>query len=299
MINYYETGINSPATINGGAGGNRFTVAGTNGVRIALNAGAGPDTVILESSAGALTVNGQGGTDTLVGPDTTTTWSISGTNAGSVGAVAFSDVEDLTGGSAEDDFVFSYGMGVAGKIDGGAGPNWLDYGLYTTAVTANLAADTATGASGGIANIRNIRGGAGNDTIVGNSMGNILIGGAGNDAITGGGGRSLLIGGEGNDAITGGSADDIVVGGYTDYDASGPANDLALEALLAEWQAGDPYATRVSKITAGIGGARLAYGTTVHDDGNTSTLAGGGGIDWFFRGSHDSVTDLAPTEQID
>ena len=96
------------------------------------------------------------------------------------------------------------------------------------------------------------------------------------------------------------SGDDIVIGGYTSYDASGDANDQALEAILAEWQSGDTYATRIAKIKAGVGTmqAKLVMGTTVLDDGNASTLTGGTGKDWFFEGAHDTITDFAAGEQV-
>jgi Ca2+-binding RTX toxin-like protein len=215
----------------------------------------------------------------------------------------------MTGGTGIDEFVFGSGKTITGKIDGGSGAdNWLDYASYTTAVAVDLTANKATGVdggvAGGIANIRNVRGGLGSDTLKGNSRGNILIGGPStdthNDTITGGSGRSILIGGKGNDAVKGGSGDDIVVGGYTSYDNSSAANDLALEAILGEWTSGDSYSTRITKIKAGVGTmhAKLVSGTTVHDDGNASTLTGGAGTDWFFEGARDKTTDRVVGEQI-
>jgi hypothetical protein len=140
------------------------------------------------------------------------------------------------------------------------------------------------GAAGGIANIRDVRGGLGGNTLSGNSLGNILIGGSGNDTINGGSGRSILVGDGGADVINGGSADDIVIGGYTSYDGSVDANDQALMAIMAEWQSSDSYSTRVSKITAGVSaGAKLLLGTTVFSDGKANTLNGGGGSNWIFN----------------
>src|SRR5262249_8144739 len=130
--------------------------------------------------------------DKLIGPNATNIWSITGTNAGTVGSFSFSAVENLTGGTGVDEFAFSDGKTVSGKIDGGGGGDWLDYDSYTSGVNVDLTANTATGAGGGIANIRNVRGGHGADTLKGNAQGNILIGGLGNDTITGGG-RSILI----------------------------------------------------------------------------------------------------------
>jgi hypothetical protein len=251
--------------------------------------------------AGILAVVGStSARDTLVGPNVASTWSITDTNAGAVGTFHFSAVKNLIGGLNVDEFALSNGKGVIGTINGGAGSNWLDYALYTTPVTVNLATGTATGVSGGIGNIRDVRGGSGGNTLTGNALGNILIGGAGVDTITGGGGRSILIGDQGDDTVKGGSADDIVVGGFTDFDASSDAHDQALMAILTEWQSSDSYLTRISKIKAGVGvgSSKFVFGTTVHDDGNASPLTGGPGTDWFLKGTHDPITDLASGEQV-
>src|SRR5262249_10194449 len=136
---------------------------------------------------------------------------------------------NLTGGTLEDDFVFSAGKSIAGAIaGGGGGTDWLDYALYSTPVTVNLTTHVATGVGGGITQIRNVRGGQGGTTLTGNSSGNILIGGAGTNNIVGGTGKSILIGGKGKDTVTGNSGSDILIAGYTDYDTSSTANDLAL-----------------------------------------------------------------------
>ena len=266
-----------------------------------LNGGSGADTFILAATQGTATrVTGFGTADTLQGANIANIWTITGANAGNVNGIAFTGIANLTGGSGVDEFVFSNGKGVTGVINGGAGSNWLDYALYTTPVAVNLATGTATGVSGGIANIRDVRGGSGGNTLTGNALGNILIGGAGVDTIIGGGGRSILIGGRGNDTVKGGSADDIVIGGFTDFDTSSDAHDQALMAILAEWQSSDSYSIRISKIKAGVGvgGSKFVFGTTVHDDGNASTLTGGPGTDWFFKGTHDTITDLASGEQV-
>ena len=51
----------------------------------------------------------------------------------------------------------------------------------------------------------NVVGGAGDDTITGNSLANILTGAAGNYTLNGGGGNDTLFGGDGNDLLIGGA----------------------------------------------------------------------------------------------
>ena len=55
------------------------------------------------------------------------------------------------------------------------------------------------------AQVENITGGNGNDTLTGNAANNALTGGNGNDTLDGGAGNDTLTGGAGNDTLTGGA----------------------------------------------------------------------------------------------
>jgi hypothetical protein len=97
--------------------------------------------------------------DTLVAPNSVNTWQITYNNEGNInsGAITFSGIENLTGGSLNDIFVFTDQMGVTGIIDGGSiSPyvNTLDYSAYTTPVHVDLDGGEATG-TGGIVRIQN------------------------------------------------------------------------------------------------------------------------------------------------
>jgi hypothetical protein len=116
-----------------------------------------------------------------------------------------------------------------------------------------------------------------------------MFGGDGDDFLKGGGGRGILIGGLGADRLTGGREDDILIGGTTDYDS----NDVALLALLAEWNSDRSYEDRVANISNGTGPILddLSFhldGDTVHDDADLDRLIGGRGDDWFF-GADDEI----------
>ena len=130
--------------------------------------------------AAAVTFNGGGGTDTLVGANVMNTWKITGLNAGTVGKVTFHGVENLVGGHWVDTFKFSAGGSIAGSIQGGGAParmgDWLDYSALATAVTVNLATGSATGVGGTATNVQAVRGGKAGNTLTGNAAGNILIG---------------------------------------------------------------------------------------------------------------------------
>jgi Ca2+-binding RTX toxin-like protein len=159
-------------------------------------------------------------------------------------------------------------------------------------VTVNLATGKATGVTATVSKIQNVFGGPDGNRLTGNSQGNILIGGDGADTIIGGSGRSLLIGGRGNDTIIGGAADDIVIGGYTTYGSAW--HEAALMSFLAEWQSTDDYATRINVLRSGY----RALAPTIVDDGSIDRLTGGAGLDWFFAGVHDTLTDSQAGEVI-
>jgi hypothetical protein len=293
-------------TVDGSNAGNTYTLASSaTDFQTILNAGAGNDTVQLADAAtlgAALTINGGGGTDTLVGPDAGGTWAVTGQSQGTLGAVAFTAMEHLTGGAGPDIFKLT-AAGKIAAINGGGGDDWLDYSAFPASnpVTVNLATGLATNVGGGnpgsVSNIADVWGGAGNDHLTGNSQGNVLVGGAGNDTLLGGSGRSVLVGGTGIDKVTGSAGDDILIGGTLSPDL----NETALPLILQEWQRTDlPYAQRVAELRRGgglNGGYKLDYGTSVLDDGGAAdTLTGGGGQDWFFQFPGDQVTHPANGE---
>ena len=166
-----------------------------------------------------------------------------------------SDVENVTGGSGDDRLVGSAGandlIGGPGDdvIDGGAGPDIMaggpgtdtvDYSGRTNPVSVSLDERANDGEAGEgddvLSAIDTIRGGRGNDHLVGNSASNNLIGGPGDDTLEGGAGddmlvgeagRDRLVGGAGRDRLDGGSdADTIVVkDGYPDVARCGASRD--------------------------------------------------------------------------
>jgi hypothetical protein len=251
-ISYRQMDVLSPVSIDGGSGGNAFTVLALPTQTVDLNTGGGNDTVRLQKTSGSLVVNGQGGTNTLVGPNVAETWNITGFDAGSVGNVTFSNVQnvsggtandtfvmgtsgwllgsinggggtdslvgpnigtnwyvtgansgaiasthftgiaDLTGGSGGDTFQFSSHAAVSGTVDGGGGTNTLDYALYSTGVSVNLALGTATGAAS-IAHFQDVDGSAFNDHLTGGPVACVLAGDGGTDALVGGTGNATFV----------------------------------------------------------------------------------------------------------
>ncbi|NKC31946.1 calcium-binding protein [Falsiroseomonas selenitidurans] len=100
-------------------------------------------------------------------------------------ATAFNDT--LYGGWQDETFMPGHG---ADTISGGNGQDWLDYSDETVAVTVNIATGKAvdgSGATDAFSGIDAASGGMGNDTLTGNSKGNVFRGLGGNDSIDGGG----------------------------------------------------------------------------------------------------------------
>jgi serralysin len=143
------------------------------------------------------------------------------------------------------------GNRILATIWDGGGRDWYDLSDYASGVRVNLnpgshstfstaqLADLGGGPNGGHARgnifnalqyqddprslIENVRGGSGNDGLVGNALGNILSGGDGRDFLVGGSGSDALVGGAGPDVFIFravadspfGAPDRIVAGGHS------------------------------------------------------------------------------------
>jgi hypothetical protein len=244
-----------------------------------------------------------GGTlaDTITGPAVATDWSIQSANGGTVAVagktVAFSGVENITGSTAVDRVIIGATGSLSGNLNGGTGTtrNSLSYADWVTPVavrlnTTNVAAN-ATAVAGITSNFTIVRGGSGDDTLVGAAAAPaVLLGMAGNDTLTGGSNRDILVGGLGNDSLTGAAGDDILIAGTTSYDDQ----EAAWIAILAEWSSTRTFAVRTANIL-GPGTTGRANGTnylnraadsiadTVFSElGSTDNLLGQTGQDWFF-----------------
>ncbi len=256
------------------------------------------------SSSGEVVVGGvsyrnfeiaRGGTalDTLTGPNTASTWLLHGLGAGTIQfgtQLEFAGMENLTGGTAADQFEFLPGGSLSGNLNGGStGLNSISYVSWSSPVTVNLSLTTAGNATqiaGLLSNMTFVYGGSGNDVLIGNATrSSVLIGNAGNDQLTGGTARDILIGGLGVDTLSGLGGDDILIGGRTLHDA----DDTALRMIFAEWTTTlRSFAERTANIfgngtTARFNGdTYLNADTVIHDPESVDQLMGGLTSDWFF-----------------
>src|SRR5439155_11520224 len=103
-------------------------------------------------------------------------------------------------------------------------------------------------------------------------------------------------GGNGADRIVGNAGDDILIAGYTSYDA----NDAALKALMAVWNTGASYASRVAAVQNPLATYHLITdgpSQTVFSDNAVDQLTGSAGTDLFFANlfadsGDDAVKDI-------
>lgn len=183
--------------ITGGSGGDRFSFTAAGAFSGLIDGGAGYD-ILDYSSYGApvtfdleqMTASGLGDfsgmeriigsihSDLLIGPDSDAVFTINSRNGGTIEwlqdsaaiELTFAAIENLRGGSGDDQFSFTTGGSLGGLLDGGAGNDILDYDSYGALVGFNLAQMSATGL-GGFAGIEHLIGSAYSDTLVGPNSG--------------------------------------------------------------------------------------------------------------------------------
>ena len=116
---------------------------------LTVTSGDGNDSFTIDASLGStgipIAFDGGAGVNTLNGPSSDTTWTVTGANSGTAAGVAFSNFQNLTGAANnKDTFDVQRGASVSGVVDGGPG------GYDTLAVTATAVVSTPTGTQSGI-----------------------------------------------------------------------------------------------------------------------------------------------------
>jgi hypothetical protein len=195
-------------------------------------------------------------------------------------------VQSLVGlGTGADAFVFADGAGVDGLIQGSIGLNSLDESAYSTPVTVNLGARTATGVGAGFLNVQSFVGSAaGGNTLLGPNAPTVWNL-SGVDTGTLSGGFSFANFG----SLTGGSAADsfVFANGAAvsgNIDGGGDTNALNYAAysttVIVDLQTGSATGVggtvaHIRDVTGGSGGGAGVYNILVGNGGNV--LTGGDG----------------------
>jgi VCBS repeat-containing protein len=155
------------------------------------------------------------------------TWSVRVVDDAGGDVLTVSDIVIRTFGewSSNDRYVFtneySDYAGLSGHLtavtDSNGGTDIVNASAVTTASIINLEGiSTIDGVDVTFANIENVIGGDGSDSITGSDTDNVLYGMRGNDTINGGSGVDTVYGGDGNDTVDGGDGDDLIYLGTGD-----------------------------------------------------------------------------------
>jgi hypothetical protein len=207
--------------------GNRDDRAKVEGL-VEVLGGKGAD--VLRGSRGNDRLNGQGGSDTLRGGGDSDV--LTGGNGR----------DDVAGGRGDDDLIDGerdasaardvYRGGSSRDTAGADRGDQIFYTLRRRALDIDLSRDKVMNSAerDDIVGIESVTGGAGNDTLVGDSDDNWLDGDRGNDRIRGGGGADIPMGGTGNDVVNGGAGDDVVWGNRGIDKLLGGSGDDLLDA---------------------------------------------------------------------
>lgn len=263
-------------TVQGGSDGTTFVVLAT-------------------SATAALTLDGNGATDTLAGSDAGNVFAVTGGDSGTLNgnayatAVTFNQVGNLVAGQGGDVFQFADQATLSGSI-AGSGLDTLDYTAYTTSVIVDLQTGLATGVGGSVSGILNVNGGSGGDP----GTYNLLIGAGGNTLTGGTGRRNIRVAGGSAGTLNGGDQDDLLIAGSTVYDTE--ADLASWLAIAAYWAGTDDYFTRVANLTSGSG-VPLLDASTVLGNGGGNVLNGNGELALIFSDGFDFLSGFDPNSQ--
>ncbi|MET3430609.1 hypothetical protein ABIC71_000072 [Herbaspirillum seropedicae] len=225
-----------------------------------VTGGGGNDTFYGNTAAN--TFDGGGGTHNRVSYATSTVAEtvdlFLGQGSGGAGSLAngdtYTNIQDATGGSANDTFVAS---AAANAFDGGGGShNRVSYANSTVDETINLVSNTGSGGAGSLANgdtyanIQDVTGGSGNDTIVASAAANFLDGGTGSNTVS-------------------------YAGSTSSNGSTGVTVDLSTGTGSGNYAQGDTYANIQNVIGSDFADTLTGFATV----GVTSVLTGGKGAD--------------------
>jgi len=275
-----------------------------------LAGGADMDMVSYEELAGAtqaVTVNlvtqratGAAGNDTLSGIEMVIAGASNDSllGDGAVNVLAGGAGNDTLSGGAGDD-ILSGNTGLGYGYWYGPGQDMVSYSDLagaTQAVTVNLVTQRATGAAGNdtLDGFEDAIAGAGNDSLLGDSLANQLIGGAGNDTLSGGAGNDTLSGGAGNDTLSGGAGWDAV--NYAELTGATQAVTVDLTTQRAIGAAGNDTLASIEDVVAGSGNDSLRaddFDNRLVGAAGNDTLSGGRGNDSLSGGTGTDMVSYA------
>ena len=315
MLDTITIDTNLPAGVTssgGGMPGDPATITGADAddiTSVVINLLGGTDSVVIDTTNDPTSVDLGTETDTLRGPDSATSWVVSALDAGSFGDVMFNGVENLEGGSAQDDFQlnanvtgnvngrgdndqFQLGSGVSvGQLigGGGAGDSLLGAAASNTWVVNATNAGTLNGQS--FTEIENLTGGSMSDDFQLNDSIASVDGGSGSDQFQVAASATIgqLMGGDdsdtliGNDTINTWSVNALNAGTLNGQDFSQIENltggtdvdtftlDADITGTISGGDSGDVFNVNAA-VTGSLNGGAGSDAFTVQADSLTGTV---------------------------
>jgi CSLREA domain-containing protein len=271
----------------------------------------------------SLTLNGLEGTDTvfIAGTDSNDTFTVANdvvTTNGSILTLSSIENRTLAGGAGGDVYKFyaDAALGAYTLDESGGDTDTIDFSLTTTVGIAlqlgNAAMQTVHGTNLQLnllssTRFENAVGGAGADTLTGNSLNNILAGNAGNDTLNGSTGSDLLYGGLNDDnyvfsAAAPGEADHVSENANEGVDTlnfASVTSNLTLSLGLGTVQSVHVnrtlklnHTTRFENVVGGAGADRLtgnSLNNTLRGNAGNDTLTGASGSDILNGGPNNDI----------
>jgi len=242
----------------------------------------------LEGGQGVNTLTGGRGSDTLVGGDAATIYAFaSGDGRDHVFDALTNEVELLVQGVTADEVRFArtdaglvvrYGADFADEVL--IENIWQEDRLVQNIVIELDSGERKVFDTAEMLSDLSLRGGEGDDLLVGTALNDTILGGAGNDSLSGEAGDDHLDGGLGDDVLDGGSGNDVLLGGAGRDLLDGGVGDDTLLASDGDdsLQGGDGN----DSLNGEAGNDRLDGGSgddVLDGGGGDDTLFGGGGND--------------------
>ncbi|MBN2479532.1 MAG: filamentous hemagglutinin N-terminal domain-containing protein [Parachlamydiales bacterium] len=304
--------IASNLVLTGGSGSDNFNIGVNTITQI-------PTTALDGGTIGATT-------NTLTGPNSTNSWSVNNTNAGTLGNITFTNINSLIGGSGSDSFEVSGGSMPSISLGTGTSSNQFTIAAGTvTNLNGNTNAsgdDTYTFNGGTITslsvgdhtNLYNVNdltvlstltGGAGTDTIVGpNATTSWIINGT-SDSLTSSGNTLTF---SNIDVLTGNSSDDNFTvsgtGSMTTINLRGGTNSFTMTAGSVTEINGNfgsntynfsASGLNITTITAGTGNDKFYFDDGASMNGNLDLTNVGIGNELHYEAYNSKVTVDFPT----
>lgn len=172
FVNYTIDGPTGTSTFSSIADTESALIQFQNTANVVLNGAKSTlfDTVDSVPPSTQLAIVASGSTAILNGPGGTNAWDITGVNSGTLDAsIRFTNIDNLTGGSGDNDFVFKNNgalTGISSFLIGGTGTNTLDFSQYAKPVGVTI---TGPGFNDGVTGGTTATGFSDISTIIGNA----------------------------------------------------------------------------------------------------------------------------------